>query len=603
MSILDIRIQKLFLIVLALKLLSSGLGWYLQSPWLFGLAIPLAFMCVYIGLGVNRRDTDVSDEKFADSCYYLGFIFTITSIIFSLFDLPNIGTQIQNIAVRFGAAMVSTVLGLGVRVYLVSFRTDVADAIKDAEDALLGATQVFTERLTMSLEKLQDFESRVDLAARSSVERVNLQVESLSKNHADKLSQFFTDLTERNQVGYRTALEEVKNASTRLAHAVDRYSVGMKGNLASIETKVTEFADAVTTRLRNTTFPDDYFAKHLANPLSQLETAATAIATQVRSACVEMGRTTSALSTSLQEAQEKSGDASAAMDSVLKLAGQQHLVLESAQGQLGALQNVADKLASFDALLTRTSSELANTNTTSSKLVTEVSRLSTEAQDVRKLLETTLTGLGRQLGDQATAHTYLVSRMDSNVSATERLVEQMTESASAQISASAHLEASAKAAGQLVHKYGATVEADQVATRALAGLGERADRSLTEMSQAVRSLQDIVRSVGELNGTLRSQRVEPGIAPGRPASLHPEGMSPMLSAIVADTRTPPVSQTTGSSLSSPPPAPSPVTPEKDLPDLAAFWTLPPVAPSYAKVPAASGPGSHATGVQPPADRG
>ena len=195
MNIRDIRVQKLFAIALVLKVLSSGLGWYLQSPWILGFGVPICIMVVYIWLGLFRRDSDVSDDKFADSAYYLGFIFTITSIIFSLFDLPNIGAKIQDIAVRFGAAMVSTVLGLGIRVYLVSFRVDVSDAIRDAEDTLLGATRAFTERLTMALERLQDFESRVDLATRSSIERVNLQVEALSKNHADKLTGFFSDLT------------------------------------------------------------------------------------------------------------------------------------------------------------------------------------------------------------------------------------------------------------------------------------------------------------------------------------------------------------------------------------------------------------------------
>ena len=119
-SIFDIRLQKLFLVTLILKIGSSFLGWYLQLQWSLGFTVPLLIMSAYIFLGYHRRDNDVTDEKFADTCYYLGFIFTITSIIFSLFDLPNIGTKIQDIAVRFGAAMVSTVLGLGVRVYLVS---------------------------------------------------------------------------------------------------------------------------------------------------------------------------------------------------------------------------------------------------------------------------------------------------------------------------------------------------------------------------------------------------------------------------------------------------------------------------------------------------
>ena len=108
-GILDIRVQKLFVVILILKVLSSGLGWYFGFPWSLGFWIPLVLMVAYIILGLKRHDSDVTDEKFADTCYYLGFIFTITSIIFSLLELPSIGTKIQDIAVRFGAAMVSTV--------------------------------------------------------------------------------------------------------------------------------------------------------------------------------------------------------------------------------------------------------------------------------------------------------------------------------------------------------------------------------------------------------------------------------------------------------------------------------------------------------------
>jgi len=92
-SLLAIRVQKLFLVTIILKVLSSLVGWLFQLQWTFGFIIPLAFMAAYVVLGLKRQDQEVSDEKFADSCYYLGFIFTISSIILSLFDLPNIGTS------------------------------------------------------------------------------------------------------------------------------------------------------------------------------------------------------------------------------------------------------------------------------------------------------------------------------------------------------------------------------------------------------------------------------------------------------------------------------------------------------------------------------
>src|SRR4051812_22119969 len=84
-----------------------------------------------------------------------------------------------------------------------------------------GQTCRSTEELTVVLERLYDFESQVDAAAKSSVERVNLQVESLSKNHANRLTEFFGDLTKISQAVLSEALSEVKTVSVGLADSVD----------------------------------------------------------------------------------------------------------------------------------------------------------------------------------------------------------------------------------------------------------------------------------------------------------------------------------------------------------------------------------------------
>ena len=131
--------QRLFGVALGLKIGFASLGYMLGMPFWLGLVAPIAVMVAYMVVGYKTRDNDISEDKFADSCYYLGFIFTVVSTVFCLFDIPKMsaGGGLQDIAVRFGAAMVSTVLGMGVRVYLVSFRKDSSDAMQDAEQALL----------------------------------------------------------------------------------------------------------------------------------------------------------------------------------------------------------------------------------------------------------------------------------------------------------------------------------------------------------------------------------------------------------------------------------------------------------------------------------
>ena len=507
-GVLDIRVQKLFLIVLVLKVLSSGLGWHFGFPWSLGFWIPLALMSAYIVLGLKRHDNDVTDEKFADTCYYLGFIFTITSIIFSLFDLPNIGTKIQDIAVRFGAAMVSTVLGLGVRVYLVSFKRDVADAIKEAEDAVIEASQKFREQLVIAFEKLRDFQSEVDVASKATVERVNMQVEALSKNHAEKLTDFFTELTTRNQEAFTQALAEVRAASVRLSNSVDGYAKGMRTNLSSIEEKVGAFTEAVTDRLRTTTFPDDYFSKNLAIPLTQLQGAATDISGAVRRASTEVGESSAVLSGALKKLRDKAGAAEGALDTVLKLTEQQQAVLTTAQGQLTVLEQLNATLVGFDAVFAKTLDGINAGTTVSSELTARVAAVASEGAEARKALDKSLADVVQKLGANAHATETLGAQIGASASASKQIAVQLAASATMTETVAGKLAANSAASALVAGKLDGIAAADVEAARTLSALGRHASTAIDKVDSAVEQLQGMVRQLASLDTALRAQSTE-----------------------------------------------------------------------------------------------
>ncbi|WP_051320580.1 hypothetical protein [Cupriavidus sp. amp6] len=511
-SIFDVRVKKLFVIALILKVGSSFLGWKLQDPWILGLAVPLLVMGAYIFLGCFRRDNDVTDDKFADTCYYLGFIFTITSIIFCLFDLPNIGTRIQDIAVRFGTAMVSTVFGLGVRVYLVSFKKDVADAIADAEDAVLDASRKFAEQLTIALERLRDFESQVDTAAKTTVERVNMQVENLSKNHAEKLAEFFADLTTRNQDAFTQALGEVKTASQRLSNSVDGYAQGMRANLASIEAKVGAFTDAVTERLKTTTFPDDYFARHLNEPLAQLKTSSTALAGGIKTSFQEVSESTVVLSVALKKLKDKAGATEDSLETVLKLAQQQHAVLDTAQGQLTALEQLGATLIKVDEALAGTLAGVTASNTATDELSARVAGVISDGAETRRTVELGLSGIVEKLHAQAQATQSVATKIEANTTATNAAAEtistKLLASTAAAESASANMVAAAESSQSVAGKLEAVAVADLKAVQLFSNLGEQATTAVNRVDQAIDQLQGMVRQLSALDATMQAQSSE-----------------------------------------------------------------------------------------------
>jgi hypothetical protein len=393
----DIRVQKLFAVVLVLKVAASGLGWWLRMPWSLGFALPLALMLLYIVVGLGRRRDDVTDEKFADSCYYLGFIFTITSIIFSLFDLPSIGTQIESIAVRFGAAMVSTVLGLGVRVYLVSFERDAGDAFREAQEAVVDASRRFAEQLRIALERLRDFEAEVDLAAKASVERVNLHVEALARSHADKLADFFAELSERNRQAVEVAFGDLQAASDRLAETVDGTTGGMRTNLAGMDAMVAGFIEAMHKRLESSMFPPDYFAKYLATPLAQLRGASEDIAAQVRHAATAVSESSLGLAQAAHRLRARTDTVEGSFDLVVRLVQQQEQTLQGAQRHMAVLAQVAGALAGIDVVLDRAAAGVEASGAATAALARRVTADRQDEAATRELIEQSATEIAAKL--------------------------------------------------------------------------------------------------------------------------------------------------------------------------------------------------------------
>jgi uncharacterized phage infection (PIP) family protein YhgE len=514
----NINVRNLFIAACLLKVASALAGWHFNSPWILGFAVPLVVMLGYMWLGATRRNAEVSGEKFADSCYYLGFIFTIASISVALMDLPNIGIHIQDIAVRFGAAMLSTVLGLSVRVAMVTFRQDMGDAIQNAQEGVVEASLRFRDQLGGALDRLSSFELAVDQATRLSVERVNFQVENLSKNHADRLTQFFATLTKGNQEAFGLALEEVKVASTRLSESVDGYALSMRSNLSSIEAKVVAFSDAVTHRLKNTTFPDDYFAKHLQHPLGQLKSAADEVHTHIIGASETFGESTEVLALALKKLRIKASTTESTLESVAKLATQQQLMMEGAQGQVDRLEGLGTTLQGLDHALERAVQGLEHAKDRDALLNDAIRSVVADSRAGRKEVQDWL----KQAADdlvaatedqyenldqaraslQSAAETYaaLAARMSA---ATEAASSKLLEGANANLHVADRLADSAikteTAAGRLQDI--AAVDVRVVGT--LSALAETATAGLKRVDDAVEQLQSIARHLSTMETSSR----------------------------------------------------------------------------------------------------
>lgn len=428
-SIRTIPVQKLFLITIFLKVLFSVIGWRVGSPWILGFAVPLTIMAAYIILGYYRVDSDVSDEKFADSCYYLGFIFTITSIILSLFDLPHIGTKLPEIAVRFGAAMVSTVLGLVVRVYLVSFKKDIADAVEAAEETVIDAATKFGDNLMGVIEKIKAYEIVVDEAARNTVNKVDAQMEALSKAYGVRLEDFFVTLEENIKDASDDIFAELKQTSARAAGSLDMHSRTMNGNLETIQAKVNEFSNAVTSRLANTTFPDDFFSKSLGGPMQSLRDNINAVSVGISNVATEVQESNEALSVVTKSLRAKAASADKSISTITEVAEAQERILAQAQAQIEVLSALSGNLKDFDLSLGKVTDALGQQSNRTDELSGHVTGMLGFTGTLNKL-DGTLTNVVSQLESQRAATNDMNVRVESLLDKTLQLAQVVSATSS-----------------------------------------------------------------------------------------------------------------------------------------------------------------------------
>jgi phage shock protein A len=96
-------------------------------------------------------------DQAADNCYYMGLLFTLTSLGLALFRFASSDLASQSVLRNFGIAIFTTIVGLGLRVAIGQFREDPDDLEYEAKEALTATVREMRARLEQSIAELQRF--------------------------------------------------------------------------------------------------------------------------------------------------------------------------------------------------------------------------------------------------------------------------------------------------------------------------------------------------------------------------------------------------------------------------------------------------------------
>ncbi len=112
--------------------------------------VPVAIMIVYALLIVLARGLRLRDDQSGDNLYYMGFLFTLTSLGVSLYQF-SAARAAEEIVQNFGIAIGSTIAGIGLRVIFNQMRRDPVEVEQTSRLELAEAARRVRRELDSSV--------------------------------------------------------------------------------------------------------------------------------------------------------------------------------------------------------------------------------------------------------------------------------------------------------------------------------------------------------------------------------------------------------------------------------------------------------------------
>jgi chromosome segregation ATPase len=297
------------------------------------------------GVGKLRAD------QAGDNCYYLGLIYTLTSLAFAIFTFDPEDTA--NVIVNgFGVALATTIVGLILRVFFNQSRVDVHEIEEDARQELVEAAS----RLKTQLNQISMGFSDFALGLQQSMDELREAATASVKDSSEQ------------------AIETVKQLASAVDEGLKNQTTEFKSQVAQL-TKATEASRQALERHAESLGALAERQKGTADSLAMIKDVVTA---------------TAAASEALQDRQQAIAELQGAMNSLAESLSSNVTKLNSAtDGSILALSELTkqlkDQLDQFEGAPTRTmDAALLAIAKAAERLEASIDSAATQQEDVRQ---------------------------------------------------------------------------------------------------------------------------------------------------------------------------------------------------------------------------
>ncbi len=182
-------------------------------------AFAAVVLVLYATLTFFTTHLQLEPEVIGDNCYYLGFLFTLTSLSITLYFVVQAGMAeraalIPEVISGFGIALSSTIVGVFLRVLMMQFRVDIVSRERETRLELDDAARRLRAELNGAIARMKDFtvesvqqaserEAKLRDATRIVVDEMSREIQSSAMN-ISKFSEEAAQLTAQREAKLRS---------------------------------------------------------------------------------------------------------------------------------------------------------------------------------------------------------------------------------------------------------------------------------------------------------------------------------------------------------------------------------------------------------------
>lgn len=272
-----------------------GLKLYDAKQWMISLGIVFC-MVGYVSICLTVQIAQIREDIVADNVYYLGFLYTLTSLGMALYQVASVQDDrlIEDLLSNFGIALLSTILGIFLRVMVSQIRRDPVEVEREARLELVDAATRLKGEFRGIVLQFNDFRTEMTQILREGAELTVRHQGEVLEHYSHTIGAEVRSVAERVSVDLAAPLasgaQDIGRATEALRSRAEELAQQLSTSAAEVRKAAGSFTKSLDDSSRRAGSLADRFAEETGRAHSQALDASGTLVTQLTLLRTDLGR-------------------------------------------------------------------------------------------------------------------------------------------------------------------------------------------------------------------------------------------------------------------------------------------------------------------------